>query len=226
MTDMRNFEPSNDIRAESAFVDSNVLDNHAIATKESYVLEDSGGLGEFHREEVEEEGSGRGKAISALIVALMLGAAGAYAYSMWTPQNEVVADKNLPQPDAPRSVAAMTPPPAAIPAPAETNTTAPTAPDVVKPAPVTKQANIGNAPRVVRAPVSNESAAPMMPSPTPQNQAATVPEPVSPTPPASALAGNPPLNEQSAAPAETPVTPTAPAPAEMAPAPAEPAPAQ
>src|SRR4051812_29100704 len=95
MTDMRNFEPT--IRAESAFIDSNAIEAnepvHNESFKENYVLEDSGGLGQFHHkmDELEEEGAGRGKAISALIVALMLGAAGAYAYSMWTPQSEAVA---------------------------------------------------------------------------------------------------------------------------------------
>jgi hypothetical protein len=237
MTDMRDFKPVNETNAQIAFVDSD-----AIGTKDAYVLEDSGGLGEFHRnmDNLEEEGSGRGKMIGALVVALMLGAAGAYAYSMWTPHpNDVVADKDLPQ------TAALTPPPpvapvadkmaaaptdtaASQPGTAQSAMTAPTAPDVVKPAPVTKEARVANAPRVTRAPVPAETPAP---SPAtvapPREQAAAVPEPVSPTPPAAAVAGNPPLNEQSAAPVETPAPAAPAAPAEAtAPAPAEPAPAQ
>jgi hypothetical protein len=234
MTDMRDFKSSNDTSTEIAFVDNGTLE-----TKDSYVFEDSGGLGEFHRnmDDLEEDGSGRGKMISALIVALMLGAAGAYAYSMWTPRpNDAVADKDLPQPSSPKQAAMIPPPPAAeAPAP-EAATTAPTAPDVVKPAPVTKQATISNAPRVARAAVSGQPspsvAAPMTPAPSPATvappqQAAAVPEPVSPTPPASSLAANPPRNEPSA-PVEAPAAP-APAPVEAAPAPAapaEPAPAQ
>ena len=225
MSDMRDFTPSNDIRAESAFVDSGVV-------RESYVLEESGGMGGFHHPDVEEEGTGRNKVIGALVLALMLGGAGVYAYSMWPQSNEVVADENLPQPTAPRTAAItpMAPPPAATTpadesmaeAPTATAMSAPTAPDVVKPAPRTTQERVANAPRVTPLP---QSSTPLAAAPSPATiappQVSVVPEPVSPTPPASAVAGNPPLNEQSAPAEAEPVTP----PAEAAPPPQpEPAP--
>ena len=49
---------------------------------EKHVLHDNGGLSSFHHFEEEEKGSGVGKLMGgALVVALLLGAAGIYAYT-------------------------------------------------------------------------------------------------------------------------------------------------
>jgi hypothetical protein len=252
MTDMRDFTPSNEVRAESAFIDTGA-NNNEIPVKESYTLDDSGGLGEFHRPVAAEEDSNRGPILGALAVALMLGAAGAVAYSMYAPPAEVVADDSLPRTNAPQTAAVQPltpPPPATDSAAGESMATAPTDTEMSKPtraqtamspppAPelatprATQQRTANAAPARAAAPSASVSSASVTPAPvtaapspatvappavTPPQQAASVPEPVSPTPPASAVAGNPPLNEQSAAPAEAaPVTP-APAAAEAAPA--------
>ncbi len=234
MTDMRNFHstPSNDTHAHTVLVDSD-----DVIAKDRYALEEDGaGLGQFHYSggEYAENQNGTAKVLGALVIALMVGSAGAYVYAtMPAQQQDVVANADLPRPMGPGATAAMTPPatapamdalsgdtsnntpeatamdtPAApVTAPAPTRTAqAPVTPAPATPAPVT----VAPAPAAVTPPV-----APVMP----QTQASAIPEPVSPTPPASAIAGNPPLNEQSAAPVEA-----APAiPVEAAPAAAEPA---
>jgi hypothetical protein len=231
MTDMRNFNqtPSNDLHAHTVLVDSD-----DVIIKDNYTLDESGeGLGEFHtNSDLIESGNGRGKVVGALVIALMLGTAGAYVYSTMPAQNQdVVANADLPRPAGPGAgpgLAAMmpnTPAPALEAAPtsdpaAEAMTpsaTAVTTPEPVAPAmapaPVQRQAA---APRVT-APVTTPAPAPEVVAPVepvaPQvtQQASSVPEPVSPTPPASAVAGNPPLNEQSVVPdAVAPVTPAVP----------------
>lgn len=248
MTDMRDITSTNEVRADSVFIDTGVPE-----VKESYTLDDSGGLGEFHRpSEQTEEISSRTKMLGGVALALMIGAAGAIAYSMYGPQTEVVADNSLPRTSAPQpaDVTPMTPPPPAtdgadesmVPAATEAQSSTPTrpqtamsppaAPELATPAPRNTQQRVANAPRIM--PPAAEPATPA-PSPatvappavTPPQQTATVPEPVSPTPPASAVAGNPPLNEQSAAPVEAaPVTPAEAAPADVAPAPSGAQPAQ
>ncbi len=207
------FETSSAIRSETVFVDSD-----DVIIKDNYALDESAGegLGGFHRnaDELEPQG-GKGKVIGALAVALMLGAAGAYTYSMM-PAKDVVAQT---QPVVPVKNAAMTPPaPAAAPeavapaAPVPAMTPAPAAareaaaPRSATPAPVLRAAQ---AP--VIAPTVDPAPAPTAVTPL-ESQASAVPEPVSPTPPAAAVAGNPPLNEQSAAPVDAvPVMPAAPA---------------
>ena len=256
MTDMRDFTSGNEVRAESAFIDTGANSNE-IPIKESYTLDDSGGLGEFHRpSDQTDEISSLTKMLGGVALALMIGAAGAVAYSMYGPQTEVVADNSLPRTNAPEpaAVTPMAPPPPAAdsasesmaPAATEPQSGTPTRPQTAMSPPAapemprTAQTRVANAPARVAAPSASVTPAPVTaaPSPatvappavTPPQQAATVPEPVSPTPPASAVAGNPPLNEQSAAPVTpaeaAPVTPAEAAPAETAPAAPEAQPAQ
>jgi hypothetical protein len=249
MSDMRDFTPQknidHEIRTESAFIDTGAPE---VMVKESYTLDDSGGLGEFHRPIIEEESSNRGPILGALAVALMVGAAGAVAYSMYGTGSEVVADESLPQTKAPQTAAVVekAPPPpvtdTAMTPPADTAMRTPPAPPVTTPEPRTSQQRLAATPRVTTPPVAptmtpapapvTAAPAPVTAAPAPATiapavtpppaQASAVPEPVSPTPPASAVAGTP-SNLQSAAPEPEPVTPAAPA--EAAPAP-EAAPAQ
>ena len=79
---MRNnsFESSNDtVHAETVF-----CDNDYTIVKDSYALEEAGeGLGGFHRNPDELERDNKNcMVIGMLVVALMLGAAGVYTYSM------------------------------------------------------------------------------------------------------------------------------------------------
>src|ERR1700742_2036534 len=106
MSDLRDFNPSNDFRADSIVHPSPEIihprmDDEPII----HTLDDSGGLQGFHKSDAdwEEPGSGKTKIIGALIVALMVGTAGAYAYSNWssTPK-PVVADNSLPQTTQPK----------------------------------------------------------------------------------------------------------------------------
>jgi len=226
MTDMRNFDttPSNDIRAGSAFVDSG-----DVIVKDRYTLEESGeGLGQFHRSPDElETGDGRSKVIGALVVALMLGAAGAYVYSVM-PAPDVVADADLPRPQGPGNTAALTPPPP-VTAPEMTapegaaNTqagdslaTAPADTNLNEPQPVT--------PSAAPAQVERQAATPRMtPAPTRTAQApVTAPAPADPTPltasptPAPSPAVAPPVTpampqNQAASTVPEPVSPTPPA---------------
>jgi len=228
MSDLRDFTPRID-DAGPRFIEQPVIVTESFP-EATFV--DSGGLGEMHinNDIVEESGSRRSKWIAGAAVAVVFGAVGVYAITTFMANQPKVADDNLPSPSAPVSTAAMTPPPPVTPPEATTpaeNMRAPTAPDMVKPAPVTKQAR-ATAPKVEALPKSDvtQQAAPVSPpvaaaplvTPAPvENQAANVPEPVSPTPPANTVAGNPALNEQSAAP-ETPAPAEAPTPA---PAPAE-----
>jgi hypothetical protein len=74
------------------------------------------GLEAFHTTNPEDrEPNNTGKIVGALAVALMLGAAGVYAYSVSgkSETKQVVAANTLPAPAAPAPVAAQTPPPAA-----------------------------------------------------------------------------------------------------------------
>ena len=245
MSDLRDFTPTRDDINTPRFEDTTMLTQ---PMRDDVVIVDDGGLGDLHiREDREEEGTSRNKLFAGLAVAVLVGIGGAYGVSQYMKDQPVVADNSLPQPSAPKT-AAMTPPPAPAPMPSsaeETATptpaaaTAPAAPDVVKPAPVTKQAAATNAPKVMPMPKSSSSSstasnivadpipAPIESTPavTPpvQNQASNVPEPVSPTPPAAAFAGNPALNQQTAEPQADQVqapTSQAAAPAEVTPAPA------
>lgn len=58
------------------------------------------GLGAFHRNPADMEiANRRNRIIGGLVVALMLGAAGAYVYTMLPPpENQVVSDSDLPRP--------------------------------------------------------------------------------------------------------------------------------
>lgn len=100
---------------------------------EQHVLNDNGGLSGFHHFEEEEEGSNKAKMFGgALVVALLLGAAGIYAYTgtgSGAAPNQMAASK------APTTVASNTPAPVQ---------TAPIAPPAVAPAAQTDTAS--NAP--------------------------------------------------------------------------------
>ena len=234
MSNLRDFTPERDDSAPR-FVDSTI--NEPI--RDDVVIVDDGGLGDFHIDnEAEESGARRSKLLAGIAVAAVFGLGGAFAISQYIKDQPVVADQNLPSPSAPSRTAAMPPPAAseaeatapaaATPAPAAMT---PTAPDVVRSAPVIKQTATANAPKVMATPQSSAMSTPQPAEPaiTPapvQNQAASAPDPVSPTPPISSQAGNPALNQQSAEPEQTaPAAPQAAAP-EAAPAqPAEQAPA-
>ena len=73
-------------------------------------LNDNGGLSSFHHFDEEDEGSHTGKIVGGLVVALMLGTAGIYAYTSSTSSPQQVASSNLPSPSAPKAVASNTPP--------------------------------------------------------------------------------------------------------------------
>src|ERR1700744_3641754 len=89
---------------------------------EQHVLNDNGGLSGFHHFEEEEEGSNKAKMIGgALVVALLLGAAGIYAYT-----GTGSAPAQMAAAKAPTTVAANTPAPIQ---------TAPVAPPAAAPAP-------------------------------------------------------------------------------------------
>ena len=221
MSDMRDYTPANTVHAETVLVDSD-----DVIIKDRYTLEESGeGLGQFHRNLDDMEGdNGRAKVLGALVIALMVGAAGAYVYTMMPQQQEqVVANADLPRPMGPGGTSAMTPPMSDMAPAAETgDAIAPLTGDmnapepVTTPAPMERQSATPAPMRTAQAPVTPAPVdpTPLTASPTPvpspavappvapvmpQNQAAsTIPEPVSPVPPASAIAGNPPLNEQSA----------------------------
>jgi hypothetical protein len=234
MTDMRDFTPSNEIRTESTFIDTGA---DIGAVKESYTLDDSGGLGEFHRPIVEEESSNRGPILGALAVALMVGAAGIAAYSMYGTTSDAPADQTAAVVEKAPPAPVVTPDAMTAPAPTDTAVNAaPPAPPVAAPEPRTTQQRLAATPRVTTPPVAptmTPAPAPVTAAPAPatlappavmpsQNQASAVPEAVSPTPPASAVAGTP-SNQQSAAPEPEPVSPAAPAEAAPAEAPAQPA---
>src|ERR1700744_1231198 len=100
---------------------------------EQHVLNDNGGLSSFHHFEEEEEGSNKAKMIGgALVVALLLGAAGIYAY---TGSGSAPAQMAAAPSKAPAVVASNAPAPVQ---------TAPVAPPVAAPAPQTDTAS--NAP--------------------------------------------------------------------------------
>lgn len=174
-------------------------------------LGNGSGLGNFHTVNPEDvEPNNTPKIIGGLAVALMLGAAGAYIYSVSGHQpKQVVAANALPAPAAPMPAAAPAPMPApeaqpAATAPASDATPAPmpaadTAP-VSKPTPV-RQASVTRAHSSAASsstPDLGASNARMQadsqPAVQPQQQAAvTAPvEPVSPQAPASAQANNEP----------------------------------
>ncbi len=193
-----------------------------------------GGLGDFHTVNPEDrEPNNMPKILGGLVVALMLGAAGAYVYSVSGHQpKQIVADNNLPAPSAPAPAAA----PAPMPAPNNNQAANSPAPETV-PAlatdtkPMSKSAPVRSA-SVTKA---RSSSAPDMgaaqarmsadstPAVQPQQQAVVTPvEPVSPQPPASALANN----GQPANPEVTPQADTAAQDQQPTAAPAQPAPQQ
>ena len=155
-----------------------------------------GGLGDFHTVSPEDrEPNNTPKILGGLVVALMLGAAGAYVYSVSGHQpKQIVAANSLPAPSAPAPAAA----PAPMPAPDNNqaaNTPAPQAAPATdtKPAPVRSAAVTRT--RAASAPDMGAAQARMSadstPAVQPQQQAVVTPvEPVSPQPPASALANN------------------------------------
>ncbi len=166
----------------------------------------SGGLGGFHTVNPEDrEPSNTPKIVGGLVVALMLGAAGAYIYSVSGQQQpkQVVAANELPAPPAP------TPAPQPAPMPASDNTAAPApaapipAADTSKPetkpvihtASVSKarsaakeSADLGAANARMQAADSTPAVQPQQQSVTAPTQTAAVPEPVSPQAPVSSQA--------------------------------------
>jgi hypothetical protein len=208
------------------------------------------GLNEFHTIHPEEvEPNNTSKIVGALAVALMVGAAGVYAYTMSghaanpAPMQQTASLPKTPPPIAPPAMTApapeMTAPvaePVATPAPA--------------PAPVTKSAAAEKPVKSAAAPVSDgasvrmnadsqstttsqQAAATAVTPAAPVEQQAAIPEPVSPSPNPSDLANANPQSGVSVAPGATTaqdipaqaVTPEQPAqqPEAAAPAAAEPA---
>ena len=193
------------------------------------------GLGDFHTINPEDrEPNNTPKIVGGLVVALMLGAAGAYVYSVSGHQpKQIVAANSLPAPSAPAPAAA----PAPMPAPDNNqaaNTPAPEAAPATDTKPVSKPAPVRSASvtrtRASSAPDMGAAQARMSADSTPavQQQAVVTPvEPVSPQPPASALANN--NVQQPATEVAPPVTPqadAAPAQDQQPAAPAAPAPQQ
>lgn len=240
MSDLRDFTYTRDDSAPR-FADSPAVLREPI--RDDVVIVDDGGLRDLHISHEAEDEQGRRKTLfGGLAVALVVGIGAAWGVSLYLKDQPVVADKDLPSPSAPTNTAAMTPPPK--PAPLETapeaatatEAVAPAAPDTARPALPTRQADVANASKMRAAPqaatpalppASEQYTAPAVTAPI-HKQASNMPEPVSPTPPASALAGNPPLNEQSApspdealaapAPAQPEAAAPAPAPVESVPA--------
>jgi hypothetical protein len=201
----------------------------------------TGGLGGFHTINPEDrEPNNMPKILGGLAVALMLGAAGAYVYSVSGHQpKQIVAANSLPAPSAPVAAAAPAPLPASDNTPAATAPAPTPAADVTKPEskPVSvHQASVSKSTRTASSSRSDMGAAnarmqaDSAPAVQPQQQAVVTPvEPVSPQAPASAQANvaqpsNPEVAPQadSAAPAQDQQTGATPAPV----APAAPAPAQ
>ena len=181
-----------------------------------------GGLGAFHTVNPEDrEPNNTPKIIGALAVALMVGAAGAYVYSMSGKTMQPAAVQTAsnipapaPVPPAPQPVADTT-----APAPAADATTAMTpaapAPDVksasTKPVSTKRTASADMGAFAARMAADTSQPAPFSAAQTvtaPQ-QTAQVPEPVSPTAPSSSMASN------------TPAAPADAAPLDQAPAPAQ-----
>ena len=200
------------------------------------------GLGDFHTINPEDrEPSNTPKILGGLAVALMLGAAGAYVYSVSGHQpKQIVAANSLPAPSAPAPVAAPapmpasdnnqaanTPAPQAAPAPA-TDTKPVSKPAAVRSASVSKPARTSD-----MGAAQTRMQADSTPAVQPQQQAVVTPvEPVSPQAPASALANNnvqQPATEAAPQPAQS-ATPqadnAAPAQDQQTATPAQPAPAQ
>jgi hypothetical protein len=259
MSDLHNYQ-SNDPQAnrfglgdhlgghERVMNDRVMNDNDNAMMESTPVFEDTGGLSDVHRSEAEweEPGSKRSKIVSALVVALLVGAAGAYTYANWTSApKQAVPDSSLPKTAAinPAPAPQSAPDTTAMPsdnaaAPAATPAAAPeaTTPKTSKPA--TTQTRAAS-----RTPQSMSAPAPIVPSPsvmppenqaattpapsevTPQTQAAVAPEPASPAPPASAQTANPAQGEQSAGEQSAPASDVTLAPVTQ-PQPEGPAPAQ
>ena len=165
-------------------------------------LGNGSGLGNFHTVNPEDRiPNNTPKIIGGLAVALMLGAAGAYVYSVSGHQpRQIVAANSLPSPSAPAPAAA----PAPMPAPDNNqaaNTPAPQAAPATDTKPVSKPIPVRSA--SVSKPARSASSrsdmgaanvrmqADSTPAVQPQQQAVVTPvEPVSPQAPASALANN------------------------------------
>lgn len=196
------------------------------------------GLGSFHTVSPEErEPNNTPKIVGGLVVALMIGAAGAYIYSVSGHQpKQVVANNTLPAPSEPAPAAAPAPMPAPASTPAPEATPAPAPASDISVHPVThpvRQAALS------RPSKSESSSTPDMgaaqarmqadstPAVQPQQQSVVTPsEPVSPQAPSSSVAAISPAPQQT----PTDVAPQpAPAPQAAAPAPdqqaATPAPA-
>ena len=155
-------------------------------------LGNGGGLDAFHTVHPEDvEPSNTPKIVGAIAVALMVGVAGValYAHSGSSMQPKpVVTASNLPAPPAPAPVAEA---PAPEQQAAAADATLPAATDT-KPAPV-KSASIARSHVAANSDsgaASARMAAPSSQAVQPQQQAAVIPEPVSPTPSPSDLATN------------------------------------
>lgn len=159
-----------------------------------------GGLGNFHTTNPEDrEPNNTPKILGGLAVALMLGAAGAYVYSVSGHQpKQIVAANSLPAPSAPVAAAAPAPLPASDNTPAATAPAPTPAADVTKPEPKpvsVHQASVSKSTRTASSSTSDMGAAnarmqaDSTPAVQPQQQAVMTPvEPVSPQAPASAQA--------------------------------------
>jgi len=150
MNALRNFN-SNDAAALIT-TPPNVRLNH---DSNAHRFRDTGGLSSFHRAEKAEEGSNRGRLIgSALVVALLLGAAGIYAYtgSGSTPAKQTMAAVQPKAPAASVPSNAMAPiqtapvtPPAATPADVASNASTAKSPYDAAPAASTSASDNGAA---------------------------------------------------------------------------------
>ena len=82
-------------------------------------VQNKSGLSNFHHIDDSGEGSNTGRIAGALVVALLIGGAGVYAYSSYSPSPKAqVADNNLQSPSVPKNVVAAAPPSSVQTAPA------------------------------------------------------------------------------------------------------------
>ena len=123
MSDLRNFNKSFD---NDSFGSAPLTVSEPIRDANQTTFRDTGGLSSFHHiEEEDGETSNTSRIAGALIVALMIGTAGVYAYSNYSSSPKLpVADNNLPSPSAPKQVAAAAAPSSVQTAPTPANNSA------------------------------------------------------------------------------------------------------
>jgi hypothetical protein len=217
MSDMRDFgtgaEPGGfkpveqDFSAERIDLEGEGLENSDVAP-----LSADSGLGDFHTAEPEAS-NGTGKLVGALAVALIVGGAGAFAFTTGMHTQKPVQNAALPHPAPPTKVAAAPPPAPPPPAPdisansatpdnagqtAPVPTARPSAPVKTARAHIRHHAVRSSAEETpaVTAPEQSAAAQPVTPAPQqsataqPSPETGPAPEPVSPAAPPSSYANN------------------------------------